>query len=224
MNASTPIPPREVSSHGRARQRLRTRSALLAAAARLVAAGGSPTVAEVADAAAVSRRTAYRYFPSQEQLLVEAALEGVRPVVETAMAEALPEGGVSADPVTAAEARLDAVVRVVHRLVLEHEPLLRTMARLTAGRGTLDAPTRGSRRVAWIATAIAPVRKQLGKARHDRLVAALSLVVGFDALFALRDMHGLPPAAIERVTRWAARALLRQGLAEHGRREHSAQG
>ncbi|MGH7668804.1 MAG: TetR family transcriptional regulator, partial [Gemmatimonadaceae bacterium] len=47
-------------------QRRRTRLALLAAAARLIAAGAAPSVAEVADAADVSRRTAYRYFPTQD--------------------------------------------------------------------------------------------------------------------------------------------------------------
>ncbi len=201
-------------ARGRARQRRRTRTALLAAAAQLVAAGLAPTVAEVADAADVSRRTAYRYFPSQERLLVEAALEGLRPVVERAMATAFPASANGADPAAAAEARLDAMVRIVHRLALEQEPLLRTVQRLTAGRGAAGQPVRGSRRLDWITEAIAPVRPALGAARHQRLVAGLSLVVGFDALFALRDMHGMPAADVERVTRWSARALLREALAE----------
>ncbi|MGI8548966.1 MAG: TetR family transcriptional regulator, partial [Gemmatimonadaceae bacterium] len=59
---------------GRERQRGRTRKALLTAAAALIAQGRTPSVTEVADAAEVSRRTAYRYFPTPDQLLVEAAL------------------------------------------------------------------------------------------------------------------------------------------------------
>ena len=64
-----------IGSNERVQQKGRTRQALLSAAVQLVTSGARPTVAEVADAASVSRRTAYRYFPTQEQMLVEAALE-----------------------------------------------------------------------------------------------------------------------------------------------------
>ena len=70
------------ASTERVQQKGRTRRALLEAAVQLVTSGAQPTVAQVADAAAVSRRTAYRYFPTQEQML-EGAHECVRrhPVV-----------------------------------------------------------------------------------------------------------------------------------------------
>jgi AcrR family transcriptional regulator len=58
---------------GRTHQKARTRAALVAAARSLVAQGGAtPTVEEAAAAAAVSRTTAYRYFPSQTALLIAA--------------------------------------------------------------------------------------------------------------------------------------------------------
>src|SRR5689334_15397572 len=63
---------------GRANQKRRTRRDLLEAARQLLSDGARPTVAEVADHAGVSRRTAYRYFPTAEQLLADAALEGLR--------------------------------------------------------------------------------------------------------------------------------------------------
>jgi AcrR family transcriptional regulator len=59
-------------SDRRANQKSRTRAALVEAAARLLR-DGPPTVAEAADAARISRATAYRYFPTQEALLVEVA-------------------------------------------------------------------------------------------------------------------------------------------------------
>ena len=70
---------------GRINQKRRTRAAIVAAAAELVRQGKSPTVAEVADAALVSRATAYRYFPSQEYLLAEAALESIRGDVDESL-------------------------------------------------------------------------------------------------------------------------------------------
>jgi AcrR family transcriptional regulator len=63
---------------GRARQKQRTRAALVASARDLVARGGRPpTVAEAAEEAAVSRTTAYRYFPTQKSLLMAAHPEVV---------------------------------------------------------------------------------------------------------------------------------------------------
>jgi len=64
---------------GRPNQRQRTRKDLLDAAVRLSRAGGRPSLEEVAEAAMVSRATAYRYFPSIEALLVEAALDVAMP-------------------------------------------------------------------------------------------------------------------------------------------------
>ncbi len=189
-------------------QKRRTRAALLAAAARLMSSGPTPTVGEVADAADVSRRTAYRYFPTQDQLLVEASLERLRPEVEAALAAALPQGVVALDDVAQAEARLDVVVTVMHRLALENEPLLRTMIRLTAGRTSDAAPVRGYRRVEWLTSAVAPIKPRIGRQRFERLVSALTSCVGMDSLFLLQDTRGLSAPAAERVTRWTARALL----------------
>jgi len=199
---------------GRWLQKGRTRRAILAAAARLVASGQTPTVAEVADAAEVSRRTAYRYFPSQEQLLVEAALEGLRPAIESAAEHPAPDE--SGDDV---EARLDRVVVAMMRNARASEPLLRTMIRLTVGSSPVATesgpvvPRRGYRRIEWLTMAIEPARERLGKRRFDRLIAALTVCVGIDALIVLRDLCQLTDDDADNVTRWTARSLLQQSLA-----------
>ncbi len=66
----------------RANQKERTRVALLAAAGELLRRGLSPTVADAAEEAKVSRATAYRYFPTQEYLLIEVAhlMPALKPV------------------------------------------------------------------------------------------------------------------------------------------------
>ena len=195
-------------------QKRRTRNALLTTAARLIALGQTPSVTEVADAADISRRTAYRYFPTQDQLLTEAALEGLRPEVEAAVAALLPAGIERMGDVAEAEARLDATVRVMQRIAQQHAPLLRTMIRLTTGRIDEHRPARGYRRVAWLTAAVEPVRARLGKPRFERLVSALVSCVGMDSLFLLQDTRGLTLAAAERVTRWTAHALLAASVAE----------
>src|SRR6201986_5280495 len=60
----------------RDRQTRRTKRALLAAADEIFAEGRVPTVADVAERADVARATAYRYFPTQEALLLETTFLG----------------------------------------------------------------------------------------------------------------------------------------------------
>src|ERR671932_1594691 len=116
------------SEPGRAAQRRRTRKAIVAAAAELLAKGRTPSVAEVAEAAEVSRRTVYMYFPTLEQLLVDAALasvsrEGVDAVLEAMEAEA------------DVELRVEAMTRAIHRLFVSTEQQGRTLLRLTIDAG-----------------------------------------------------------------------------------------
>ena len=70
--------------NGRVDQKRRTRDALIGAARQLVADGVTPTVEAAAEAASISRTTAYRYFPNQRALLVAAH-------PETAQSSMLPD-------------------------------------------------------------------------------------------------------------------------------------
>jgi AcrR family transcriptional regulator len=208
------------SSIGRPAQRGRTRAALLDAAATLIAKGLTPTTTEVADAARVSRRTAYRYFPTQEQLLVESSLERLRPQVEAAIESVqivrvdVGEGSADQD-IALAAARLDATVRIMHRLTFENEHLLRTIQRLTAGGATtFGVRPRGSRRLDWLTAAVEPIRARVGPERFARLISALATCVGFDSFFVLRDVRGLSKAESERTSRWMAEAILTKMIAD----------
>jgi len=60
---------------GRPNQRRRTRKDLLQAASRLLKQGLKLTLEEIAEEAAVSRATAYRYFPNVDALHREASLD-----------------------------------------------------------------------------------------------------------------------------------------------------
>ena len=207
-----PAPPPAGLDSGRTQQKQRTRRDLLTTASRLVAEGLRPSVAEVADAAGVSRRTAYRYFPAQQKMLVEAVLEGVRPAMEAALASA-PDGLTEAD----VEQRLDTLVRSMQSLTIENEHLLRTMIHVTVLEKT-DARTRprGSRRVDWIELAVSPLKARLGKPAYGRLVSALALITGIEALIVLRDIRGLSEAQAIQASQWMARAVLRETLREAG--------
>jgi AcrR family transcriptional regulator len=177
----------------------------------LLAEGHTPSVPEVADAADVSRRTVYQYFPSLDQLLTEAALEAVRDAVVRAI-----EPAEQADDVSV---RLDAMVRATQRSTLANESLLRKMIRLTAERRTDEpypAPTRGYRRVEWIEMALSPLQGRIDESSLERLTSGLALCVGIEALLVLRDVRGLTVAEAEEVSVWVARALLKATIDEVG--------
>jgi AcrR family transcriptional regulator len=205
-----PTQERPALEGGRTRQKQRTRRDLLATASRLIAEGQRPTVTEVADAAGVSRRTAYRYFPAQQKMLVEAALEGVRPEVEAAI-RAAPPGRTAAEM----EQRLDALVRAVQELAVLNEHRLRTMIHLTVlEKPPLGTRARGGRRIEWIELAVAPLKPRLGRAAYARLVSALALIVGIEALVVLRDLRGLSEAQAIQASQWMARAVLHEAMRE----------
>jgi AcrR family transcriptional regulator len=201
---------------GRVNQKRRTRAAIVVAAIKLMEQGQSPTVAEVADAALVSRATAYRYFPTQEYLLFEAALESTRSDIDQGLAEnTLPE-----DP----EARLTILIEALQGRIVDKEAAFRTMLRLSLQQspqeeeqhGDESPPSRlrGGGRVRWIEQALAPVRGCLKEPDFRRLVAALSLCMGIEALVVLRDVCSLESSEAQEVLLWAARTLLRSTLAE----------
>ena len=187
-------------------QKRRTRQALVGAARTLMSDGSRPSVGEVADAAEVSRRTAYRYFTSAEQLMTEAVLESLRSDVE----QQIEAGGPTAD----VPERVDRLVNAMHRLTLDNEPQLRQMIRFTVDKGQVEpgVPPRPSRRVEYVEQAVAPLRGALDPPAFDRLVNALAVVLGIEATLVLRDICGLEDDSVVEVERWAAGALLQAAL------------
>ena len=201
---------RQPKPAGRPAQRRRTRAALLAAAIQIVQTRGAvPSVAEVAAVADVSRRTAYRYFPTAEQLVTEAILETMAPQLDPKVIQA----NRGDDPAV----RVTTLVRRMQELAVANEPLLRTMIRLTIDQAPPPAggrrpAARGSRRVAWLGDALELSRKRLDAAAYERLLSALCLCVGAEAFIVLRDIRGLSVQQAIDVCVWAAGALVQAAL------------
>jgi len=191
-------------------QRRRTRKAIIDATIALLARGHTPSVADVAAAADVSRRTVYLYFPTFDQLLIDATLGALSQASVDRAIETAADG----DRV---EDRVERMVRALHRVTPEVERLGRSLIRLTVdgAHGATDGvPRRGYRRVEWIEHALSPLKARLRPAQWRRLVAALAMVVGWEALIVQRDVCGLSASESEALSVWAARALLDATLKE----------
>ncbi|MCC8362010.1 TetR/AcrR family transcriptional regulator [Lysobacter sp. A6] len=186
---------------GRPNQRQRTRKDLLAAAAKLMQQGRTPTLDEVAEAAMVSRATAYRYFPGVEALLAEASVD-----VEVPEADAILKGA-NADPV----ARLERIDDALSSVIGTNEHALRTMLVHSLQRqaaGDESVPKRQNRRTPLIEAALEPARAEFKPADYKLLAKSLALVIGTEAMLVFKDVLRVDDAEARKVKRFMIRALV----------------
>jgi AcrR family transcriptional regulator len=193
--------------NGRVAQKRRTRDALIAAARQLIAEDGvTPTVEAAAEAASISRTTAYRYFPSQRALLAAAHPETV---VESLLPEDAPDD---------VETRLDLVIAALTKMVVATEPQARTMLRLSLDADPVERSQlalRQGRAIKWIEEALAPLQPDMPAAHVRRLAVAIRSATGIEALVWLTDVAGLSRDDATELMRWSARAMLTAALNDH---------
>jgi AcrR family transcriptional regulator len=192
---------------GRANQKRRTRQALIDAALALRDEGRDPTLAEVAERALVSRATAYRYFPSVEALVSETVTDrGMQPL------ERIWRPG--DDPVEA----IGRAAHALNSLLAADEAGLHVMERsfmtVWLESASREAPLRPGRRMQYIEPIVDALADELKPAARTRLKRALAVVLGTEAMIAARDVGRADAAGAVAATTWAARALVRQALAE----------
>jgi AcrR family transcriptional regulator len=201
----------EILQQGRINQKQRTRDAIVAAARELLASGVTPTVTEAAEAARVSRTTAYRYFPTQDALLMEIAMNA--DVVEIEALVASPN-----DPDRARGRALD-VLELFNAHVAGAEAQYRTALRLyldqwlsAAAAGEETPIVRAGRRRRWFEQSLEPLRPVTDETSWEQTVAALCLLCGPEARTVLRDVCRLDENTARDVVRFAADAVLDAGL------------
>ncbi len=189
---------------GRVNQKGRTRQALVAATRELLAEGINPTMEAAAARAAVSRTTAYRYFPSTRALLV-----ATYPHIEQASL-------LGADPPADPRERLAAVVDDQLRRILTYEPEMRSVLRLSlqegAAAGGPALPMNRGLRIGWIEDALSPLRDELPAADLRRLVLGIGSTLGIEAFVWLTDIAGLPREEAAATMRASALSLLQAAL------------
>jgi len=164
----------------------------------------------VADLARVSRTTAYRYFATPELLRAQATLLAAGRI-ETGVIDQLARG------VGSPEDKLDALVVGSHTMTAAHEAEFRSLLRLTLDlklHATHSVPGRPQFRQSWLSSALVDLKKELGRNRFERLVAALSLMCGIESFVVLHDILRMKPDEAKEVKRWAARLLLHAAIHE----------
>jgi AcrR family transcriptional regulator len=198
-------------STGRVNQKARTREALITATRELLAQGVIPSMERAADAAAISRTTAYRYFPSLRELIVAAY-----PHVEqrSLLGQNPPQ-----DPV----ARLQIVAENHTQRILQNEAQMRAVLRLSLeGVRPPELPMHRGLRTAWIEDALAPLFGQMPDNELRQLIHGIGATLGIEAFVWLIDIAGLPREDAAAIIRSNAVGLLQAAIAEHNAPENTS--
>jgi AcrR family transcriptional regulator len=201
--------------------RARMRRHMLSTAIRLMQGGFVPSVSDVAEAAEVSRATAYRYYPSQAAMVQAVVDEALGPILAWRSKE------------TDAEKRVSDLLGHAFPRMLEYEAthraaLSQALDQWTRGEaGTLGAEARIVRgnRKGLLKDALAPLRGKISAQVFDKLARSLSLIFGIEAIVVLKDIWGLDDDEVRETALWAAHALVATAAAEtsSGRPRNAAQ-
>ncbi|WP_369045422.1 TetR/AcrR family transcriptional regulator [Sinomonas sp. P10A9] len=186
---------------GRTRQKSRTRDALIDAVRDLMARGEDPSVSDVAEAAGISRTTAYRYFPDKESLLNAA-------MPQTGERSLLGEHPPS-DVVERMARTLDAHFAFMRRW----DPQLRAALKASIAPGAQQPSLRGGRAVRWYEEALAPLAETHPHLDRHALAVRLRAVAGIESKVWLTGVGGLNSDEADAVMRENALDILRAAMA-----------
>lgn len=176
----------------------------MAATRRLLRDGITPSVEQAADAARVSRTTAYRYFSSQHELLAATFphLEGGSLLGDQPPADVRERVVLFAENMTRSILANEAEMRAMLRLSLDPQVPLHQVA------------LRQGRRQIWVADALAPLRGSLPEPRFERLTLAIAATAGIESFVWLVDVGGVDRQTATAVMKSNCSALLEHEL--HG--------
>jgi AcrR family transcriptional regulator len=188
----------------------RTLRLLREAARELLRTGGPLTVPAAAELAGVSRATAYRYFPTNDAVVLHATMSMAdNPLDDTNWAQ---PAATSSDDL---EARSADLVRATAAWAFDHETELRTMLRLSLEPEREHMrPRRGLiNRGRWIAALLRGLPGDVPPHARNRLANALIPLFGADAIVWTTDLADLPRDQAIDLLAWMAQALVKATLA-----------
>ncbi len=181
--------------------RARTRRLLIDTAMSMYEQGAFPSITEVANAAQLSRATAYRYCA-----LVSAMVdESLGPIL--AWQPTQPD----------ARQRIAELLSFAYPRMLQHEGVLRAALHLSlqqwadnrSNPNNEEKLIRGNRK-RLLKLAVEPLEGKLTPAALQRVIHAFSLIYGSEVFMVLKDIWHLDDAGIQDVTQWMGKAILLQ--------------
>lgn len=197
--------------------RKRTYVLLVTTALELFEKGAMPSVSELALEAGVSRATAYRYFPTQSDLITATVNESLGPILTWR-----PQSEKT-------EERIDELLTFAFPRMFEHEGALRAalQASLQQWAQGRSAPQevkskqfeRGNRKdiLAMVTT---PMKSEYPQEIVDKVIKAFSVVYGSEIFLVLKDIWKMDNQQVIELAQWMAKAIMNQAISDNTKRQN----
>lgn len=197
--------------------RKRTYVLLVTTALELFEKGAMPSVSELALEAGVSRATAYRYFPTQSDLITATVNESLGPILTWR-----PQSEKT-------EERIDELLTFAFPRMFEHEGALRAalQASLQQWAQGRSAPQevkskqfeRGNRKdiLAMVTT---PMKSEYPQEIVDKVIKAFSVIYGSEIFLVLKDIWKMDNLQVIELAQWMAKAIMNQAVADNTKRQN----
>ncbi len=189
--------------------RARMRKTLLNTAMAMMAEGHTPSISDLAQEAEVSRATAYRYFPTQSDLIAAVVDESLGPILSWQPS--------SADPAE----RIDELMLYAYPRLEQFEVQLRAAIQISlkqsaeerASKHKNKHPFVRGNRVEFLKRAVAPLKDEVGDETFLKAVRALSMIYGTEVFLVLKDIWRLELDEIIDIVRWTAEGIIKHARA-----------
>ena len=180
---------------GRIAQKMKTRERLLIAANNLMVKGNVMSIEQVAKEAGTSKATAYRYFSNIDTLRKESSLHTISQDKEDLFS------GLSKDDL---EGRLKILIQYHFKILTKNEVEFRLYLSAVLQDSVQDKEsyTRAGRRILLIEEALVSLKKTYATEQFNKIVSAISVILGIESITILKDLCGLKNAKILETWKW----------------------
>lgn len=191
--------------------RKRTYILLVNTALELFEKGDMPSVSELAVEAGVSRATAYRYFPTQSDLIAATVNTSLGPILTWRPRS------------EKTEERIDELLTFALPRMFEYEGVLRAALQVSLqqwaqGRASPQEPKekgleRGNRKDI-LAMVTAPMKNEYPQDVIDKVIKAFSVIYGSEIFLVLKDIWKQNDEQVIEMTQWIAKAVINQATVD----------
>jgi Transcriptional regulator len=185
--------------------RKRTFEHLLHTAVSILDEGHELTITELADKSGISRATAYRYFPTQSDLISAVVDHSLQPILHWQSDE------------QDVGKKMNDFLSFAFAQMIKHEGAIRAAMRLSLQQWVTDRSASSSNSEKFVrgnhkevlSNLLQPLQSQLNEELNNKLIYTLSIIFG-SQITVLKDVWNLDDSYIVSLSQWIIKAVINQ--------------
>ncbi|WP_340618497.1 TetR/AcrR family transcriptional regulator [Xenorhabdus entomophaga] len=197
--------------------RKRTYQLLINTALTLFEQGAMPSVSELALEAGVSRATAYRYFPTQSDLIAATVSASLGPILTWRPQSEKTEERI-AELLNFAYPRMfehEGALRAALQVSLQQWAEVRSLSSTEPKKKQLE---RGNRKEI-LSMVTSPMKNSFSPELIDKVIKSFSVIYGSEIFLVLKDIWKLNNDQVIEIAKWMAKAIINQAIEENKNKE-----